>query len=148
MRWVFILAGLLALAFAGTAIGMRLAPTPTEVWHLDPRTVTPPETPNFVLLRGEEAPTRNASVADLAAAVDAIARDDGARLIGGSLADGHMTYVDRTPLLGFPDAISVRIRETEDGSAAIDIFSRSCFGYSDMGVNAERIERWMSRLPS
>ncbi|RMA41725.1 DUF1499 domain-containing protein [Rhodophyticola porphyridii] len=147
MRFIVIAAGIVAVLFAGTAIVMRLVPMPAEIWHLDPADVAPPDTPNFVLLRGDEAVTRPGTVADISARIDEIARGDGARLIGGTVAEGHMTYVHRTALMGFPDAISIRVRPAEEtGQTAIEVFSRSRFGHSDMGVNDRRVTRWLEQL--
>ena len=71
------------------------------------------------------------------------------RLRAASVSDGHITYVQRTRLMGYPDAISVQVHPTDEaGQVAIDIFSRSRFGHSDMGVNAARVERWLSQLGS
>lgn len=71
------------------------------------------------------------------------------RLLNRS-ADGlHLTLVQRSALLRFPDYIDVSIQpapgEGGDGST-IAIYSRSRFGYSDLGVNRKRVEDWMSAL--
>jgi uncharacterized protein (DUF1499 family) len=65
-------------------------------------------------------------------------------------ADGlHLALVQRTALLRFPDYIDVSIQpapgEGGDGST-IAIYSRSRFGYSDLGVNRKRVEDWMAAL--
>jgi uncharacterized protein (DUF1499 family) len=79
----------------------------------------------------------------VAARIDGIATEEGAQLIGGSPAEGHMTYVARSRIMGFPDAISIRLVPVGEGTR-MEIFSRSRFGYSDMGVNAARVERWIA----
>jgi uncharacterized protein (DUF1499 family) len=65
-------------------------------------------------------------------------------------ADGlHLTLVQRTALLRFPDYIDVAIQPAPggDGSGStIAVYSRSRFGYSDMGVNRARVEDWMAAL--
>lgn len=65
-------------------------------------------------------------------------------------ADGlHLTLVQRSALLRFPDYIDVSIQPapggTSDGST-IALYSRSRFGYSDLGVNRKRVEDWMAAL--
>lgn len=53
--------------------------------------------------------------------------------------------VDSTQLLGFHDDIVVRISE-EDSMSRIDIRSASRLGLSDLGANAKRIERFISKF--
>jgi uncharacterized protein (DUF1499 family) len=49
--------------------------------------------------------------------------------------------------LGFPDAMSIRLH-AEGDMTRVEIFSRSRFGYSDMGVNAARVARWIDAAAS
>jgi uncharacterized protein (DUF1499 family) len=55
-------------------------------------------------------------------------------------------YVVRTPLMHFPDTVSVRYLPLGPDSASLAIYSRSLIGYSDMGTNRARVERWISTL--
>ncbi|MBF9050802.1 DUF1499 domain-containing protein [Roseobacter sp. HKCCD9010] len=149
MRLILFAVVAIGLLIGAMAVYMRVAPMPPEIWHLTPAEVTPPDSPNYVLLIGEDAPRFAGTVDGIAAQLDEIARGDGAHLIAGSVSDGHITYVQRTRLMGYPDAISVQVHPTDEaGQVAIDIFSRSRFGHSDMGVNAARVERWLSQLGS
>jgi uncharacterized protein (DUF1499 family) len=68
-------------------------------------------------------------------------------VVAGSPQEGHVTYVQRSLVFGFPDYISVRAMETEGGTA-LAVFSRARFGHSDLGVNRERVERWLEALGS
>jgi uncharacterized protein (DUF1499 family) len=52
--------------------------------------------------------------------------------------DGHIEAVARTPIMGFRDDVTIRIRPDEDG-ARIDIRSASRYGRHDLGANASRI---------
>jgi uncharacterized protein (DUF1499 family) len=65
-------------------------------------------------------------------------------------ADGlRLSLVQRTALLRFPDYIDVAIQPAPGGNgdgSTIAIYSRSRFGYSDLGVNRKRVEDWMSAL--
>ena len=65
-------------------------------------------------------------------------------------ADGlNLTLVQRTALLRFPDYIDVAIQPApggDGGSSTIAVYSRSRFGYSDLGVNRKRVEDWMAAL--
>ena len=72
------------------------------------------------------------------------------RLLNQS-ADGlRLSLVQRSAVLRFPDYIDVSILPAAgdgDGST-IAIYSRSRFGYSDLGVNQRRVEEWMTALRS
>ncbi len=52
--------------------------------------------------------------------------------------DGQIEAVARTPIMGFRDDVSIRIRPDEDGSR-IDVRSASRYGRHDFGGNASRI---------
>jgi uncharacterized protein (DUF1499 family) len=142
MRIALVLLAVLALAVVAGAIWFRLAPMPPERWHVDPATATPPGTPNYVLRVGEDAPRIPRDPATVAARLAAVAEADGATLIAGDPAEGHATWVVRTRIMGFPDAVSIRLHPEGEGTR-VDVFSRSRFGQSDMGVNAARVARWI-----
>ena len=55
-------------------------------------------------------------------------------------------YVQRTALLQFPDTIVVRYLVRPQEHSTLAIYSRSKIGYSDLGANRARIERWMDEL--
>ncbi len=52
-------------------------------------------------------------------------------------------YVQRTPLMRFPDTINIRFIPLTETTSTLAIFSRSQIGYNDMGVNLARIRRWI-----
>ncbi len=60
----------------------------------------------------------------------------------------QLDVVERTKLIGFPDVITVRFVSVDGGKSSIAIYSRSVYGYSDLGVNRDRIERWLSDFES
>jgi hypothetical protein len=143
MRILLFLLGLLVLATLAGAIWFRLAPMPAERWHVDPAEAAPPATPNFALRAGDDAPRIPRDAETVATRLAAVAEADGARLIAGDLAgEGHATYVVRSRIMGFPDAVSIRLHPEGEGTR-VDIFSRSRFGQSDLGVNAARVARWI-----
>jgi hypothetical protein len=51
-------------------------------------------------------------------------------------------YIQRTPLMRFPDTINIRFIPLTENTSTLAIFSRSQLGHSDMGVNLARIRRW------
>ena len=52
--------------------------------------------------------------------------------------EGHIEAIARTPIMGFRDDVTIRIRPTRDG-ARVDVRSASRFGATDFGANAERV---------
>lgn len=55
-------------------------------------------------------------------------------------------YVQRSPLLGFPDYVTFRALATANGRSTFAFYSRSVYGYSDLGVNRRRGETWLAAL--
>eukprot|EP00041_Stephanoeca_diplocostata_P009269 m.142341 g.142341 ORF g.142341 m.142341 type:complete len:151 (-) comp17675_c0_seq3:357-809(-) len=49
----------------------------------------------------------------------------------------------RSLVFRFPDYITVQAI-SQPGGAALAIYSRSVYGYDDMGVNQKRIQRWLT----
>lgn len=147
MRLIFTVIGLLVVATFSAAVWLRSVPMPAEVWHVDPASITPPTSPNFVLRIGDDAPRLAGTIPEVAARLDAVAVSEGAERIGGDVADGFVTYVVRSRIFGFPDAVSIRLYEDGD-DVRVEIFSRSRFGHSDLGVNEARVARWIDTAAS
>ena len=58
--------------------------------------------------------------------------------LAGTVEDGHVTYVARSLVFGFPDYVTIWTdKET------IVLYSRLRFGQSDLGVNKKRLEAWI-----
>lgn len=55
-------------------------------------------------------------------------------------------YEERSKLIGFPDRMSVQFLTVSPTSSSVAIYSRSKYGYSDLGVNETRVVRLMSEL--
>ena len=121
MRIVLVLLAVGLVVGLAAAMFFRTTALPPEVWHVDPATVRPPESPNYELRIGAEAPVYNITPEQLAARIDAVATAEQAELIGGSLAEGWMTYVARSRIMGFPDAVSIRLTGL-DGGTRMEIF--------------------------
>lgn len=62
-------------------------------------------------------------------------------------ADGQHIYVARSAFWGFPDYVTVDLRDAQGGARAT-VYSRLRFGKGDMGVNAKRIKRVLDRMGS
>jgi uncharacterized protein (DUF1499 family) len=153
VRWL--LRGLgVALVLAAVGVLMvRLASHPPSEWHADPLTTERTGKPNDVLAApaGATAAAPDIVLAltdrpagELLAALDRAARaEPRVEVVAGSVAEGWITWVQRSRLIGFPDYVSARTVETPEGNG-IAVWSRSRYGHSDLGVNRARIERWLA----
>ncbi|MGB3243716.1 MAG: DUF1499 domain-containing protein [Sulfitobacter sp.] len=56
--------------------------------------------------------------------------------LAGSVAEGRISYVSRSKMVGFPDYTTV-----EERGGQIRLFARLRFGKSDLGVNRARLTR-------
>lgn len=140
---------LLLGAVSGAIYFRRVADDPAR-WHVDPLTARKPDSPNAALIRPEAgdgaAPVYAVTPLALAQAIDAVAMaEPRTRRIAGDPQALWLSYVQRTALWGFPDYISVRVVAV-DGGASYAAFSRARYGYSDLGVNAARLDRWQAAL--
>ncbi|MEM8824729.1 MAG: DUF1499 domain-containing protein [Pseudomonadota bacterium] len=145
---LFALAGGAAIAIGG-AIYTRKVQMDPAVWHADPEAGERTGRPNdFLVADGGDLapPVLEASPAEVSARLDEIAlAEPGTERIAGSPETGWFTYVQRSALMGYPDAVSVKVLPQGDGSRVL-IWSRSRFGHSDLGVNRARVERWLAAL--
>lgn len=104
---------------------------------------------------GEVLPTPLFPVAPetLAAEVRAaIAALPSARIVEETPGGLAFRAVVRTPLLRFPDTVSVEVRREPSGLASLRLHSRSLVGFHDLGTNAARltalIDALAGRLPN
>jgi uncharacterized protein (DUF1499 family) len=67
-----------------------------------------------------------------------VVEDQGERL--------QLRAVVRTPLLRFPDTLSIRVREPAPGQAEVWLYSRSQIGHFDFGANDRRIRDLLRQL--
>jgi uncharacterized protein (DUF1499 family) len=58
----------------------------------------------------------------------------------------QFTYRVKTALIHFPDDVTVRFIPLDDKRSTLAIYSRSHYGYSDLGENRRRIEDWLREL--
>ncbi len=141
MRILLILLILIVLAAVAAAVYVRVAPLDAEALHVDPVDVTQPTSPNFAYMVGTAGHFIQASTEEVGTRIAGVADADGAQLLAGSLEDGHVTYVIRSRIMGFPDIMTLRWG-AQDGGTQLDIFARAVYGYSDLGVNTQRAHRW------
>jgi hypothetical protein len=140
MRILWIgLAGVLLVAVT-LVLYIRLAPSDPAVWHVDPDRTPDPATPNFaradliIPLPPDEVAARIAVTAM------------GERAIPLAGEGPFVTWLSRTPLMRYPDYVSIRLHPVEGGTRLVAL-SRSRFGQGDMGANRARLDRWLAGLP-
>ncbi len=127
-------------------------------WHIDPLTVERPTSPNTYFVAPQSMVDaqvdKESAVYAVPAAIMARAFNDyvltqpNTLVVDGQVEDLWITYVQRTPTLKMPDYITVKFIDLEDGKSTIAIYSRSRFGYGDMGVNKARVDMWLQSLSS
>lgn len=147
---------LLVVAVVGLLAYVRFAPTDVAAWHVDPMTAPTPATPNSWRIAapgqdagaaGQASPVYRATPAELMAAFETMAlAQPHTQKLAGTAGEGFATFVQRTPLVRYPDFISVRAVDLGDGTSALSVLSRSRFGKSDLGVNKARMEAWLKEL--
>jgi uncharacterized protein (DUF1499 family) len=87
------------------------------------------------------------TVAESVAQSEAVLRQMGLEIINVDPALGVVEATDTTQWFQFKDDLIVRIR-SEGGQTLIDLRSVSRVGQSDLGVNAERIRRFVQGFES
>ncbi len=128
-------AALLVLSAIVVLAVVRLSPSDPRVWHVEPQVTGNEDMEIGVkrMLDGNEMQFQR---------LDQIIRDTArTRVLAGSVAEGHVTYVTRSRVIGFPDYASVTFRD-----GRIKIHSRLRFGGSDLGVNKARVDGWLQAL--
>lgn len=127
-------------------------------WHIDPLVVELPSSPNTYYVAPQsmveaevhlEAPVYAVPAAIMANAFnDYVLTQPNALAIAESADRLWTTYVQRTPVMKMPDYITVKFIDLEEGRSTLLVYSRSRFGYGDMGVNKARVDLWLQSLSS
>jgi len=152
-RWIRRGLGLALVFLCASVLMVRAAEHDPAKWHVDPTKVQRTEEPHDALAAPEGTTTGEPDIVlpltdtpaeEQLKALDAVARSDKrVEVVAGSVAEGWITYVQRSALFGFPDYISVKTVTTDKGNS-LALWSRSRYGYYDLGVNKERLERWLT----
>lgn len=61
-------------------------------------------------------------------------------------AERQAHFVARSALLNFPDLITAQVGEAGPETSTLVLYSRSVYGYSDLGVNRQRLSAWLAAL--
>jgi hypothetical protein len=147
MAFGVVLVALLVL-FVGFAVYVRLASSDGFAVHVRGAAgvmekAGPRSYMQRVLLDGRDG-------ADVLTRLDVIARaTPGTSLVAGSVAEGQVTYMTRSKLMGYPDFTTVGVHsDLIEGANApyLELNARSRFGKSDLGVNRKRVKAWIDAL--
>jgi uncharacterized protein (DUF1499 family) len=125
-------------------ITIRMARVDITQWHIMPE----PNASGFhVMPHGVHAVVPiKARQEDVIAAVQDIARHTPrTRVIAGGVSEGKVTFETRLRVFGFPDYTTVATAQSK-GQDVLMIHARLRFGRKDFGVNAARVQNWLSQL--
>ncbi|MEP0964167.1 MAG: DUF1499 domain-containing protein [Roseobacter sp.] len=114
---------------------VKLSPLNTDQWHVNVEASADQNFPSGAvrIIKGDAHRFGN-----LNSALQALPRTT---LLGGSVPTGHVTYVTRSALIGFPDLTTI-----QQSGDQIKLMARLRFGLSDLGVNRKRLEGLIATL--
>jgi uncharacterized protein (DUF1499 family) len=93
------------------------------------------------------SPVFDASLEELRAAwFRVIERQPRVTLLSSDSNEDQYEYEALTPVIHFPDTVTVRLLPANEGRSTVAIYSRSHYGYGDLGVNRRRIQGWLEEL--
>ncbi|MCP5372522.1 MAG: DUF1499 domain-containing protein [Hyphomicrobiales bacterium] len=152
----------LVLALLAVAGVLRLTPlwdrllSPGDLRKVDFATLELASTPNQFLMcppdlcraatPHAESPVFDRPAADLRRALETVAlATPGVEKVA---EEGDTLYlVARTPLMRWPDWITLRVIDLGDRRSTLAAYGRAVYGRRDFGANRARIEGWFADLP-
>jgi len=144
------LAGLVFPACGASGAEGLMRPAPGELRHLQR-----PASPNSALAAPEDFPLKPDFVLPIypipaTALFDAICRVAAAapRTYLQAIYPENMEarWVARSELFNFPDVIVAQVSPRGEDKSSLVLYSRSEYGYSDLGVNRARLKAWIGAL--
>jgi uncharacterized protein (DUF1499 family) len=58
----------------------------------------------------------------------------------------RLVIIQRTPLLRFPDIVTVEFVAIDDNRSSLAVYSRARYGSGDFGTNRRRVLAWLGRI--
>jgi uncharacterized protein (DUF1499 family) len=142
--------GFILPACAAAGAGGLPAPTLLDMAHIQR-----PTSPNTALA----APAGADPAADITTpvfpvpptrlydAVIAVAADQPRTFLAAAYpAQRQADFVVRSAWFNFPDLITAQIGDRGSETSTLVLYSRSVYGYSDLGVNRQRLNTWLAAL--
>ena len=129
---------------------IRFAKPNESNWHVDPELVEQNDSRNSYLNNSKSGNFSYYAVPikDLYLKLHEISEADKCQRVFGNIDGGLITFVCRSRFLGFPDYVSISLKEHETGKSSLSVFSRSRFGVYDFGKNKKRMKKWLQQLKS
>jgi uncharacterized protein (DUF1499 family) len=137
---------------ACAATGAQGLPTPAL---MDLSHIERPASPNTGLAAPEgtqpkpdiATPVYAISAAGLYAAVLQVAAGQPRTFVAAAFpAERQVHFVARSAMLNFPDLVAAQVNEAGPGRSTLVLYSRSVYGYGDLGVNRQRLATWLTAL--
>ncbi len=123
---------------------VRFAPINIDALHQDPATLASSGKPNEYR---KTSPVFDMTTSELTKMFDDfVLSQPRVKRVAGSVGQQMITYVQRTKIIRYPDYITIKVTPAGTEQSQLEIFSRSRFGYSDLGVNKQRIDGWLLQL--
>ena len=83
----------------------------------------------------------------LYAAIQAVAASQPRTFTAATYPDRlQAAWVARSAVFNFPDTIMAQVSPAGRNDATMVLYSRSVYGYSDLGVNRQRVAAWLAAL--
>jgi uncharacterized protein (DUF1499 family) len=153
---VMVVIGLLATVVVGRARVLSALFGPIIQTAIDFRTLQRPARPNQYLvcpsgfcqaIADAESPVYPLPVATLRERwLAMIAQQPRVQQVAVDADRWQYDFIQRSRLLHFPDTITVRFLPLSATQSTLAIYSRSHYGYSDLGVNRHRVTTWLAAL--
>ncbi len=67
-------------------------------------------------------------------------------LVSTELEGRRLVHVQHSPLLAFPDIVTIEFVALAADRSSLALYSRSRYGRRDFGQNRKRVERWLAAL--
>jgi uncharacterized protein (DUF1499 family) len=61
-------------------------------------------------------------------------------------AEWQIHFVARSAVFNFPDLVTAQVVEAGPEASTLVLYSRSVYGYSDLGANRQRLNTWLAAL--
>lgn len=140
---------------AGVGLGLAGC-SAGDVDFVDLATLERPSSPNTYLVCPAERTTaavdREPPIYELAPGeleqiwLEALAEEPRLSRRGAEPERRRYLFVQRTRVLRFPDVIQLEVLDVPPDRATLCLYSRSIYGYGDLGTNRARVEDWLARI--
>jgi uncharacterized protein (DUF1499 family) len=94
-----------------------------------------------------ETPTFEVPAARLRDAVLAVAATQPRTFLAADhAAQRQIHWVVRSAIFNFPDLVTAQITDAGQDRSTLVLYSRSVYGYSDLGANRQRLNTWLAAV--